>query len=121
MSLLSREQILTSRPWPTEELEVPEWGGSVRVKALSASEMDAFNASIVQTRGKNVEVNRLNYRAKLVAKCLVNGDGKTPLFTEDADIVILGAQPSFVLDRILVVINRLNAMTEEDHEDAVKN
>jgi len=121
MSLLSREQILAQRPWPSEEVEVPEWGGSVRVRALSASEMDAFNASIVQTRGKSIEVNRLNYRAKLVARCVVNGDGTTPMFKEESDIVILGSQPAFILDRILVVINRLNAMSEEDHEEAVKN
>jgi hypothetical protein len=121
MSLLTAEQILASRPWPTEEVEVPEWGGSVRVRALSATEIDAFNASIVQQNGKNVVVNRINYRRNLLALSLVNGDGVTRLFTDEAKIVLLGAQPSIILDRLMAVVNRLNAITEEDHEDAVKN
>lgn len=119
--LLTIEQLLQPRAWPVEELEIPELGGKVRIRALSASEMDAFNASITETRGKNVVVNRLNFRAKLIAKSLVNGDGKTPLCTEEAHVIALGSLPTAVADRILEVVNRLNAMTEEDHEEAVKN
>jgi hypothetical protein len=119
---LTRDQIFAARPWPSEEVHVPEWGGSVRVRALSASEMDDFNASITRTKkDQSVEVNRRNYRAKLVAKCVVNGDGTTPMFKEESDIVALGLQPASALDRILEAINRLNGMTVEDQEDAVKN
>ena len=121
MKSLTAEDILAPRPWPSEVVEVPEWGGSVTVRALSATELDAFNASIVRTKGQNVEVNRQNYRAKLVARCVVNGDGKTPLFKDEGQIVALGMQPASALDRILVVINRLNGMTEEDQEELVKN
>lgn len=121
MTFLTREQILSPREWPTEEVEVPEWGGSVKVRALTAAELDDFNASIVRTKGNNVEVNRRNYRAKLVAKCVVNGDGKTPMFKEESDVIALGQQPASALDRILVVINRLNAMSEEEQEEIVKN
>lgn len=121
MKSLTADDILAPRAWPTEVVEVPEWGGSVTVRALSATELDAFNASIVRTKGNNVEVNRNNYRAKLVARCVVNGDGKTPLFKDEGQIVALGMQPASALDRILVVINRLNGMTEEDQEELVKN
>lgn len=121
MSLLTLEQLLQPRAWPVEELEIPELGGSVRIRALSASEMDAFNAAITETRGKNVVVNRLNYRAKLLAKALVNGDGKTPLCTEPAHEIALGSLPTAVADRILEVVNRLNGMTKEDEEEATKN
>ena len=118
---LTREQIFAPRAWPVESVEVPEWGGTVRVRALSAAELDDFNASVVRTKGQNVEVNRRNYRAKLVARCVVNGDDKTPMFTDESDILALGLQPASALDRILVVINRLNGMTEEDQEELVKN
>lgn len=119
---LTRDQILAPRPWPVEEVMIPEWGGVVRVRALTASEMDDFNASITRTKKDNtVEVNRRNYRAKLVAKCLVLEDGKTPVFTEESDIVALGQQPVSALERILEAINRLNAMSAEEQEELLKN
>lgn len=121
MKTLSIEDILAPRPWPTETVEVPEWGGSVTVRALSATELDAFNASVVRTKGNNVEVNRNNYRAKLVARCVVNGDGKTPMFKDEAQIIALGMQPASALDRILTVVNRLNGTTEEEQEELIKN
>lgn len=121
MKPLTLEDILAPRPWPTETVEIPEWGGSVTVRALSATEMDAFNASVLRTRGKNLEVNRNNYRAKLVAKCVVNGDGKTPMFHDEAQIIALGMQPALALDRILAVVNRLNGTTEEEQEELIKN
>lgn len=120
MKLLTREEIFAQRPWPTEEVQVPEWGGMVRVRALSGTELDAFNASITRMKGNNVELNRQNYRAKLVQKCVVNGDGKSPLFQEE-DIPALGMQPASALDAVLGAVNRLNKMTEEDHEEAIKN
>ncbi len=117
---LTKDQILAARPWPSVEVEVPEWGGSVRVRALSATEMDAFNASIVRTKGNNVEVNRQNFRAKYVAKCVVDGDGKTPMFT-DEDLHVLGLQPASALDRILEAANKLNGTTVEEQEELIKN
>ena len=67
MTHLTREQIFAPRPWPTEVVSVPEWGGTIVVRALSASEMDDFNASVTRTKGANVELNRRNFRAKLAA------------------------------------------------------
>lgn len=122
MSALTRDQILAPRPWPVEVVEVPEWGGSVRVRALTASEMDSFNASIVTTKKDGTaEVNRRNYRAKLVAKCLVQDDGKSPVFTDETDIIALGNQPVSALERILAAVNRLNAISTEEQEELLGN
>ena len=121
MKSLTIEDILAPRPWPTEVVAIPEWGGSVTVRALSGTELDEFNTSIVRTKGNNVEVNRRNYRAKLVARCLVNGDGKTPLFKDESQIIALGMQPVKILDRLLEVINRLNGTSDEEQEELIKN
>lgn len=121
MKSLTAEDILAPRAWPSEVVEVPEWGGSVTVRALSATELDAFNASIVRTKGNNVEINRNNYRAKLAARCIVNGDGKTPMFKDESQIIALGMQPASALDRILEAVNRLNGTTEEEQEELIKN
>ena len=121
MKPLSAQDILAARPWPTETLEIPEWGGTVTVRGLSGTELDEFNTSVIRQKGNNVEVNRRNYRAKLVARCLVNGDGKTPLFKDEGQIVALGMQPVKILDRILEVVNRLNGTTDEKQEELIKN
>ena len=121
MKPLTPEDILAPLTWPTETLEIPEWGGTVTVRGLSGTELDEFNTSVIRQKGNNVEVNRRNYRAKLVARCLVNGDGKTPLFKDEGQIVALGMQPVKILDRILEVVNRLNGTTDEEQEELIKN
>ena len=43
---LSRDQILGATDFVFVELEVEEWGGTVRLRGLSASERDAFESSV---------------------------------------------------------------------------
>jgi len=43
---LNKEQILRADDLKTEEVDVPEWGGSVRVRVLTGTERDAFESSI---------------------------------------------------------------------------
>ena len=41
---LSRDEILGKRRGKVEEIKVPEWGGTVFVREITASERDAFEA-----------------------------------------------------------------------------
>ena len=50
MSLLSKEQILSKDRKKTVDVNVKEWGGSVRLQELSASDRDMWeNESFVST------------------------------------------------------------------------
>ena len=62
MTLLSKTAILCANDLQTEDVEVPEWGGAVRVRSFTGRERDAFEASMV--RGEDVEILRLHHAAR---------------------------------------------------------
>jgi hypothetical protein len=119
MALLSKDAILQADDLPTEDVEIPEWGGTVRVRALTGKERDAFEASLQQQRGKEFVRVTANVRAKLVAKCLVGEDGER-LFSEN-EVNALGAKSVAGLDRVFEVAARLSRLSEEDVEELAGN
>lgn len=115
VKFLGREAILAVQDTPVEVVEVPEWGGSVRVKTLSGAERDQFESAIVQRNGRNVKQNLLNIRARLVAAALVDESG-APLFSFD-DVEALGKKSARALDRIFGKAQELAGMREQDVEE----
>ena len=125
--LLSRDQILEAQDIETEDVECPEWGGTVRVKGLSGEERDSYEAACMQERpaydGKGKQVrgrtelgrNLANVRAKLVARSIVDEAGER-LFT-DHDVVALGKKSAAALDRVFEVAAKLSRLSDEDVED----
>lgn len=114
MALLTREQILGADDLPTEDVDVPEWGGTVRLRTLTGTERDAFEASSVQQAGKVRRININNIRARLVALCIVGEDGNR-MFS-DTDIKALGAKSSKALDRVFDAASKMNGLSDEDVE-----
>ena len=112
---LSKEDILKAEDLGTEEVDVPEWGGSVLVRGMTGRERDAFEVSLMQTRpdGKRVMDPR-NVRAKVVARCVVDDDGK--LLFSDADVAALGDKSGAAVDRVYAVAARLSGISDEDQE-----
>jgi len=115
MGLLSRDAVLAATSVPIETVKVPELGGEVRVRGMTGTERDAFEASCVQGRGRKRDFNMQNLRAKMVAYCCVDDDGRR-LFT-DQDLDRLGAIRADVLDRLFGVAQRLSGMRDEDVEE----
>lgn len=109
--MLSREQILAARSLPREEVEVPEWGGSVFVSVMSGTERDAWEREI-STGGREAFFN--NARARLVAKCVTDESGKR-LFLDD-DIDAIGTDNWLALQRVVLVAQRLNKLTDDELE-----
>jgi hypothetical protein len=117
MALLSRDAILKAEDIRTEEVEVPEWGGSVLVKSLTGKQRDEFEASLVEQRGRRAVANTANMRAKLVAWSCVDETGNR-LFT-NADIAELGDHSAAAVNRIYNVAARLSGLSDEDVEGLV--
>lgn len=116
---LTRDAILAVEDVQFEDVEVPEWGGKVRVKSLTGKERDALEASTIEGKGKNARINLNNLRAKLVARATVDEDG-TPIFT-DVDVAALGAKSAAALTRVYGVAQRLSGITQEDVDELTKN
>ena len=111
MGLLGREQILGAVDLPTVDVDVPEWGGTVRVRMMTGVERDAFEAATITRHGKKIEQNLANIRARLVALCVVDEKGGR-LFSE-ADAEALGKKSAAALNRVFAAAQQLNALTEE--------
>lgn len=120
MALLNHSQILSANDITTEDVHVPEWGGTVRIKALSGTERDEFEQSLMEVKKDgSVKSNRQNVRARLVARCIVNEAGETVF--NSADIPALGRKSAAALDRVATAAQRLNAFSDADVEELAEN
>ena len=105
--LLTKDAILASDDRRTEDVPVPEWNGTVRVGVMSATERDRWES---ETYGGE-KPNMADFRARFVALCLVDKDGKR-LFT-DKEVGQLGTKSAAALERVFKVAQRINAVTDE--------
>ena len=119
MTFLTRDQILQANDLETRSLDVPEWGGKVRVRALTGVERDALEASAIQGKGKNRDVNLTNFRAKLCARAIVDEQGKR--IFEDADIAALGRKSSGALSKVYNLAAELSGISDADVDELTKN
>ena len=116
---LSAADILGADDIALERVDVPEWGGHVYVKTLTAGERDAFETSMFKGRGRDRVENLANLRARLCALTICDGEGKR-LFDE-ADVERLGAKSGKALDRVFDRAQTLNGMGAADVEEMVGN
>ena len=115
MTILSRDDILKVSDITLEKVSVPEWGGDIYVKGLTGAERDAFEQSLVVSKGKSRAVNMNNFRAKLAALTICDADG-VRMF-EDSDMRLLTQKSAAALQRVFVVARRLSNIQNEDVEE----
>ena len=112
MALLTKDAILAAEDRRTEEVNIPEWGGSVKVRTMSGSERDAFEIAITG-------VSKSNIRARFCALVIVDEKGNR-MFT-DVEIAKLGEKSASSLDKVMEVGQRLNRFTDKDIEQLAKD
>lgn len=114
--MLSRDQILAADDLPAEEVDVPEWGGTVLVRGMTGAERDKFEMRMYLDRDK---LDESPVRARVVAWCTLDEDGK-PLFTQK-DVEWLAGKSGAALDRIFSVAQRLSRVDEKAAKAAEEN
>lgn len=119
MGLLGRDAILQVVDVETVDVQVPEWGGAVRVRGLSGADRDRFEASIVEQRGRKMRTNLQNVRARLVALSVIDEQGQR-LFA-DSDVRALGEKSAAALERVFSVAQRLSGLSDGDVEELAEN
>lgn len=120
LTLLTRDAILGASDLTHEDVHVPEWGGTVRVRALTASERDAFEASITEETGTSARIKRDNIRTKLVVRSVIDAETGARLF-QDTDIEVLGTKAAAAVDRLFAVAQRLSGLSASDVEELAGN
>jgi hypothetical protein len=116
--LLNKDQILGAGDLPFEEVEVPEWGGMVRIRTMTGRDREKFENLVYEPDGEKVKVNREDFRAKLLSACIVGEDGK-PMFDEK-DIAALSGKSAKALNRLFTVAQDLNGMSQRVQEEIEK-
>ncbi len=116
--MLTKSQILQSRPRETRDIHVEEFGGVVRIRALTTSERSRFESSL-QTKGKSDPKKVVLVREKLLVQSVVDDSGN--LMFSEADIPALSAQPAKAVEKIFNAIQELSGFSDVDVESLEKN
>jgi ABC-type branched-subunit amino acid transport system ATPase component len=117
MKRLSKNDILSADDLKHEDVEVPEWGGTVTVRTFTGDERDKFEASLIGPDGK-AKATLAGVRAKLVSLTVI--DEKGELLFSEADVGKLGRKSAKALDRVFSAAQKLNGLSKAD-VDALKN
>jgi len=112
---LDRAAIAKAVDVQTEVIDVPEWGGKLRVRGLTGKERDNYEEWILTGKGKNREVNARDARAKLIVLCVVDEKGERLLST--TDIGMLREKSAAALQRVFDAASRLSGLSDEELEE----
>jgi hypothetical protein len=123
-NFLNRDAILKAEDYKIEEVEMPEWGGTVFVRSLTGAERDQYEASMatLDKKGNVRDIHMENIRARLVALTVCDETGQR-LFG-DTDVKALGEKNAAALERVFQAAQRLSGLTKRDLDelaDGLKN
>ena len=109
---LTAEQILSADDFRYAEVDVPEWGGTVRVRTMSAKQRDALNR-MFKDRG---EVESTEF---MLLMCVVDENGNRVFTREHLDM--LKEKSVAPINRIVKAISDLMGTSSDAVESAEKN
>lgn len=116
--LLNRDQIMASvRSLKSEPVAVPAWGGTVHVRELSATELDAIETAFAEERQKAVSAGvpyKPNVRGKMLAACISDAQGQPIFFAADEGII--GGMAAHELSGLCETADRLNRQSKAQRD-----
>ncbi|MBI5964940.1 MAG: hypothetical protein HY863_15785 [Chloroflexi bacterium] len=120
--LLSKSSILAAQDLPFENVDVPEWGGTVRVIGLNAKDAQRYSSRLVVINPLDGKVQKLKLdtvMTDLLVRTIVD-ENNDPLFSED-DIEALGKKSAQVLTRLFEVAQRLSGLGDSSAKEIKAN
>jgi hypothetical protein len=119
MALLNPDDIAAADDRRWEDVEVPEWGGTVRLMSMSGTDRNAHQKQmlILGSNGRPKEVDLTDQYARLLSKCLVDEKFQR-MYVTDKQVKALGAKDGAVLERLAGIAKRLSKLGESAVEDA---
>lgn len=118
MALLSKDEIMGAEDRPWVDVHVPEWMGTVRIRAMTGEQRDLFDQAFSESTDVRTSKVR-NFRALMIASSAVNEAGEQ-IFSMD-DVIALGQKNSAAMDRLFSAALSINKMTKADAEQIVGN
>jgi hypothetical protein len=116
MPMLTAQAILDAQDLAEEVVPIPEWGGSVRVRALSRGAYhEATKAATEPTQDGKGELNGERFEQLLFVASVVE-----PAFTAD-QAGLLSAKSASAMAKVMAVVLRINGLTPEAVTKAKKS
>lgn len=115
--ILNRDAILGANDLPFEDVNVPEWGGSVRVRTMNGMERDEFRVAVAD--GAEGQTPMGLFEAAMLAACVVDEAGARVFSI--SDVAALRIKSAAVLDRVAAVAMRINGLAQGAQQEAAKN
>lgn len=113
--MLSRDDILRANDLPTADVDVQEWGGSVRVRMLTGAERNALHAAAIVAG----EFSATAFAAGLIVRSVVGDDGQRIFGDDDGPAVAAKSAPAF--NRVFEAAAKLNGLAGGSVDVAEKN
>lgn len=86
--MLTREQLLAPAKWPTETVKLPDRGGEILIRSLSAGELMSFQEAVQSKKnGGAPTIDERTVGAKLLVRCIVDKTGGRTLHDDDWEII----------------------------------
>lgn len=126
--LLSVNDIASVMDLAQERVEVPEWGGDLILRALSARDREWFESQMLTEEtvagpdGRPKTVQKMNFidgRAKMLSRAIVDEEGHA--IFDESQVKILGDKSNAVVNRLFSRVQELSGMQPRAVEDAEKN
>ncbi len=113
MEPLTREQILAST-LAFEDVEVPSWGRTVRIREMSLFERSSFEIAVYNAKARGVRL-----RPELLVRVCTDPVTGERLF-RDGDAEALGTTGAKVAQDLFMVAARLSGLSKEEAEELGK-
>lgn len=113
---LSRESILDVSDIQVEELEIPEWGGTVLVREMTTAEVEHFALKTQGAQGQLDTTKMAGVRAEVVAWCVVDEDGNA-LFKK-SDVNELQKKSNRAIDKVFNKALELTGLQPPEESEA---
>ena len=114
---LTKDAILQRSDLPYEDVDVPEWGGTVRIRTLTGLEVDSFLVKTSERPDRKAET--VKDVIELLLMCLVD-ENNNRLFNEK-EFEALGKKNWNTLQRLFKIAMDLNALSQKKEDEQIKN
>ncbi|GIV52049.1 MAG: hypothetical protein KatS3mg038_2570 [Candidatus Kapaibacterium sp.] len=110
------EQLRKAADREVHRVDVPEWGVTLYVRAMSGRDRDWFDMALTsEDRSEKIGI-----RARVIAKCLCTETGERYPYSEDL-VDALAERNAAVLSRIFDFICKISGIGSDAAADAKKN
>jgi len=106
--MLTKEQILSADDLRHVDVDVPEWGGTIRLQTITARDRQKFHSG--GTKGAMDD-----FMERFIVACAIDEKGK--LLFNSEDVKALSAKSAIALNRVFEAAVELNGMSQRGVED----